>query len=151
MKNNQIARNVAAKYLKNAMTANDIITKLRSELAPIFKDYVFGAVHQNAFRYAGSIRIMFANVPPTATELERLNSTKNLSIYIADSPGRSYGHGSWGPDPNSDVPEKLYAYQSTGNGIKFRGYSGTPEKVVDYVIKWFKLNQNNLAGTTLKE
>lgn len=136
-----LAQNVVARFRQAAEnpTSKEMADKITSALSS-YKSFAFKVTAGNKFGGDG-VYITFASVPKGSPELDALNAKHNVMISITG--GKSYGAPIW--QSGGPAPDKVKAEQFRGNA-KFRAKSGPPDKVVAYVIQWFKANEKTLQG-----
>jgi alkanesulfonate monooxygenase SsuD/methylene tetrahydromethanopterin reductase-like flavin-dependent oxidoreductase (luciferase family) len=130
------------------MKTSEMLQQLET-LKPLFADKFFDITHSTEFTNRSSITVKYANTGED-TQLARLNATPNLMITITDRNPSARNESAWSVALDAEIPAKVWAYQFTGRGIKFRSVSGTPERVTARVVAWFRDNvdalRTSLAG-----
>jgi len=136
-----LVKNVVNRFKKAAEnpTSKEMAAKINSALSS-YHAFAFKVDAGNKFGGDG-VYITFASVPKGSSELDALNAKHNVMISITD--GKDYGAPTW--QSGGPAPDKVQAKQFRGNA-KFRAKSGPPEKVVAYIIQWFKANEKVLQG-----
>jgi hypothetical protein len=139
--NEELVKNVVSRFKQAAEnpTSKEMADKIRSALSS-YHDFAFKVDAGNKFGGDG-VYVTFASVPKGSSELDALNSKHNVMVSITD--GKDYGTPIW--QSGGPAPDKVQAKQFRGNA-KFRAKSGPPDKVVAYVIQWFKANEKALQG-----
>jgi len=123
----------------------DIETRLRSDIGPLFKGWEF-AVYRGVGRgYEGVtvIHVEFYSVPEGSGGLAKVQADHQIKLSVGP-PTSSVTPKYW--KTGDPMPTKLEARVVRSEGTPpFRRVSGTPEKVVSAVTKWFHANRDTLT------
>ncbi len=122
------------KIAQEGPTAEEMVADLKRGLEPFFRDWMLRIEVEDNFGQQQTIHITYASVPKGSPELEALNAKQNVMLSIEG--GRAWKVG--GP-----APDKVKVSKFRGNA-KFRAKSGPPDKVVAYIVNWFKKNEKDL-------
>ncbi len=126
------------KKASGPMTGHEMLAQINNALLSVFGHMKFHATY-TLNRLApearmGTFWIRFQNVPKGASELDTLNANHKVWIKVQAAGEPEYGNRTlW---PFGDLaPEKVKASDEHNRG--FRAKTGTPQAIVDYIIKYF--------------
>lgn len=124
----------------------DVETRLRSDIGPLFKGWEFSVYRGvgEGYKDINVIHVEFYSVPEGSGGLAKVRSDHQIKLSVGP-PASSTTSKYW--KTGDPVPATLEARVVRFEGAPtFRRISGTPEKVVSAVTKWFYTNRDALTG-----
>jgi hypothetical protein len=127
----------ASEYSSNPnFTAQDVAGALNSDLAPLFAGHKFKVRVDSRYK-EDSVYIEFARTKPAARTLDVIGAPVSLSVAIESLTGI------WAPGQEAHL---LKAVAIKEHNVRFYTKAGTPEDVVQYVVRWFTEHREELTG-----
>ena len=120
-----------------ATTGQELADTMRTALGPMFREQ--SLVIKYTENIAPSLWIFYASCPPGSPEIEWWNAKVHYKIGVFPVPS---SRAPWTPAPAKAKAEATIANPRT----LFRAKSGTPQQVVDYIIRFFKSNEQLLKA-----
>jgi hypothetical protein len=111
-------------------TGPEMEAAIRTALEPRYHDRFLVVKYTEGI--APSLWLHFANVPRSAPDLDRWNAKYHMKISVFGVPATQ--------KPWTPIPPRLKVETSIGPRGLFRAKTGTPQQIVDYLIKFFTTN-----------
>jgi len=128
----------------NEWTAQQIADQLEAAFSVSFRDYHIQAkVHSIGGDY---VLVFFANVPRNSSQVTVANAKLKMTLEISSADRAT--HWKYG----EPAPAQLKAGPSESTrrqAPKMRQVVGTPQQVVDAVIRWFNANAEKLKAPVI--
>lgn len=123
----------------STLTADDIIQKIRDGIGSTFEGLTLIIDHGPILGDEDSVYINYRSVSPNSGRLAMENAKHICQISI--EAGRAW-------KPKGPAPDRIKVEQFRNSGSpKMRAMTGTPEKVIAYVVKYFLSNTKTLKET----
>ena len=116
---------------------------IRNALAPVFAGYEFRVGKGHVVEGSDeSVRVGAYGIPAGSDELTRLNAQTMIALSVTTK-----RRGGW---PKDAPPPEQVTVETTQTGIKrapaLRARTDTPEKIVQYVVKWMTEHADEIKG-----
>jgi hypothetical protein len=128
-----------------SLTGDDIARQIGEKLEPHFGHMTFHVDRQNLGNQDG-VYVTYASVPKGSAEIDALNARSNPMISIYKAPGTKWPQGEAAPAKlvTEMFRGSLVRDKDHGSALKFRKKTAEPQKIVDYIVKFFLDNKDKL-------
>jgi hypothetical protein len=114
--------------------------KINQALGTLFKGWYFEA--KVAKQQAAALQVTYLSIPAGTTGTEFYNASHHLSIFVYPAPGANAADKV--KTKGKSVGSAGGPYDRETTGVKFRNKTGAPDKIVAYLIQFFKKNAKTL-------